>query len=177
MDLSQDDVIQILKLIDEAPFGRVRLQLGEFKLEVVKGEGPRPSSGAGEREATGGSDGGAAAAVAAQSAPARATAAEEPMPAEASTEVPAEAAEAADQGLAKITAPILGTFYRRPQPGAPLYVDEGSLVEADTTVALIEVMKLFNPVKAGIRGRIRKVCAENGKLVEYGQTLFLVEPE
>jgi acetyl-CoA carboxylase biotin carboxyl carrier protein len=172
MDLSQDDVIQILKLIDEAPFGRVSLQLGEFKLEVVKGEGLRPSLGASEREATGSSDGGAVPAVEVQSAAARAAAAEEPMPTEA-----AEAAEAADQGLAKITAPILGTFYRRPQPGAPLYVDEGSLVEADTTVALIEVMKLFNPVKAGIRGRIRKVCAENGKLVEYGQTLFLVEPE
>ena len=165
MDLSQDDVIQILKLIDEAPFGRVSLQLGEFKLEVVKGEGLRPSLGASEREVAVSSDVGAAPAVEVQSSPARRAAAEEPLP-----------AEAADQGLSKIAAPILGTFYRRPQPGAPVYVDEGSLVEEDTTVGLIEIMKLFNPVKAGVRGRIRKVCAENGKLVEYGQTLFLVEP-
>ena len=170
MDLSQDDVIQILKLIDEAPFGRVSLQLGEFKLEVVKGEGLRPSLGASERRVAVSSDVGSAPAVEVQSAPARLAAPEEPMPAE----TPAEAAE---EGLLKITAPILGTFYRRPQPGAPLYVDEGSIVKEDTTVALIEVMKLFNPVKAGLRGRIRKVCAENGKLVDYGQTLFLVEPE
>ncbi len=170
MDLSQDDVIQILKLIDEAPFGRVSLQLGEFKLEVVKGDWLRPSIGASEREAAVSSGADSAAAVEVQSAPTRPAAAEEPMPAETP-------AGAADQGLSKITAPILGTFYRRPQPGAPLYVDEGSLVEEDTTVGLIEVMKLFNPVKAGIRGRISKVCVENGKLVEYGQTLFLVEPE
>jgi biotin carboxyl carrier protein len=48
-------------------------------------------------------------------------------------------------------------------------------VEEDTTVALIEVMKLFNPVQAGLRGRIHKICVDNGSLVEYGQPLFLVK--
>jgi len=51
----------------------------------------------------------------------------------------------------------------------PPYVEEGSPVEEDTTVALIEVMKLFNPVKAGVKGRIARICVENNALVEYEQ--------
>ncbi|TAK36156.1 MAG: acetyl-CoA carboxylase, biotin carboxyl carrier protein, partial [Lysobacteraceae bacterium] len=66
---------------------------------------------------------------------------------------------------------------RRPAPGAPPFVEEGSLVEENTTIALIEVMKLFTPIKAGVKGRIRRICAENNDLVEYDQVLFLVEPE
>ena len=160
MDLTQDDVIRILKLIDEAPVGRVNLQLGEFRLEVVKGEGPRSPS------------------VGAQSFAAGATVQAAPAPPAVQEETPAAAPLTDDDAnLPKITAPILGTFYRRPQPGAPPYVEEGSVVEADTTVALIEVMKLFNPVKAGQRGRIHKICVENGQLVQYGQTLFLLQPE
>lgn len=162
MDLTQDDVIRILKLIDEAPVGRVSLQLGDFKLEVMKGDGPRPSAAP------------AATAVAAQPAAISAS----PAPATVADAKPAMTPVAdEDADLPKITAPILGTFYRRPQPGAPPYVEEGALVEEDTTVALIEVMKLFNPVKAGRRGRIRRICVENGQLVEYGQPLFVLAPE
>ena len=160
MDLTQDDVIRILKLIDEAPVGRVNLQLGEFRLEVVKGEGPRSPSVGAQAFAAG---------AAVQAAPAPPAVQEETPAAVPLTDD--------DANLPKITAPILGTFYRRPQPGAPPYVEEGSVVEADTTVALIEVMKLFNPVKAGQRGRIHKICVENGQLVQYGQTLFLLQPE
>jgi acetyl-CoA carboxylase biotin carboxyl carrier protein len=160
MDLTQDDVIRILKLIDEAPVGRVNLQLGEFRLEVVKGEGLRSPS------------------VAAQSFAAGAAVQAVSVSPTVREETPAAAPLTDDEAkLPKITAPILGTFYRRPQPGAPPYVEEGSVVEADTTVALIEVMKLFNPVKAGKPGRIHKICVENGQLVQYGQTLFLLQPE
>ena len=167
MDLTQDDIIQILKMIDEAPFGRVHLQLDKLTLEVVKGDGLRSPS------------------IAVQPlAPASEQRAVPPPKAllvagdaVARDEVPAAAGLAIDEGLPKITAPILGTFYRRPQPGAPPYVEEGSLVEEDTTVALIEVMKLFNPVKAGQRGRIHRICVENGQLVEFGQTLFVLQPE
>jgi acetyl-CoA carboxylase biotin carboxyl carrier protein len=78
-------------------------------------------------------------------------------------------------GLIPIKAPLLGTFYRTPKPGAPPYVEVGSLVNEDDPVCIIEVMKLFNTVKAGIRGRISQICAEQGQMVEYHQTLFLVE--
>lgn len=76
-----------------------------------------------------------------------------------------------------IKAPLLGIFYRRPQPGSPPYVEVGSLVDENTTVALMEVMKLFNPVRAGVMGRIHKICIEDGELVEYNQVLFLLKPE
>jgi biotin carboxyl carrier protein len=70
---------------------------------------------------------------------------------------------------------MLGTFYRTPKPGAPPYVEVGSVVNEDDPVGIIEVMKLFNTVKAGVRGQIVQVCAEQGQMVEFQQTLFLVE--
>ena len=62
----------------------------------------------------------------------------------------------------------MGLFYRRPNPESPPYVEEGQVVKADDTVALIEVMKLFTSVKAGTRGTIVHICVENAQLVEYG---------
>lgn len=76
-----------------------------------------------------------------------------------------------------IKSPTLGTFYRAPKPGEPPFVDVGTAVTKNTTVCLIEVMKLFSSIKAGVSGRIAKICAENGQLVQYKQTLFLIEPE
>lgn len=81
-----------------------------------------------------------------------------------------------EEGLVAIKAPILGTFYRRPSPKEPPFVEVGGFVKEDDTVCLIEVMKVFSTVKAGISGRIQKVCAESGELVEFEQVLFLVKP-
>jgi biotin carboxyl carrier protein len=72
---------------------------------------------------------------------------------------------------------LLGTFYRGAKPEAPPFVEVGSRVTKDDTVCLIEVMKTFTTLKAGVAGRIAKICAENAQMVEYKQTLFLVEPE
>ncbi|MCF8142296.1 MAG: acetyl-CoA carboxylase biotin carboxyl carrier protein [Deltaproteobacteria bacterium] len=80
-----------------------------------------------------------------------------------------------EEGYIPIRSPMLGTFYRAPKPGAPPFVEVGRWVSADDSVCIIEVMKLFNTVKANVRGRIAKICAENGQMVEYQQTLFLVE--
>ena len=163
MELTQDDVIRILKLIDESPMGRVSLQVGDLKLEVEKGTGP-----------------GSASAISARAMrPAVAAGTPQPARLEPGVEEKAEPKQVAgaDENLLPIKAPLLGIFYRRSQPGVPPYVEEGSLVDENTTVALIEVMKLFNPVKAGVRGRIHKICAENNALVEYDKVLFLVKPE
>jgi acetyl-CoA carboxylase biotin carboxyl carrier protein len=75
-----------------------------------------------------------------------------------------------------ITAPILGVLYRRPAPDQPPFVEVGSELTPDMTVAIIEVMKLMNPVEAGISGRVAAILAEDGDLVEFGQPLFSVEP-
>ena len=90
-------------------------------------------------------------------------------------DAPADAAPA--DGLVPITAPNLGTFYRAPRPGVAPYVEVGQRIGEATEVCLIEVMKLFTPVRAGVSGRIAKACVEDGEMVEFGAPLFLVEPE
>ncbi|MBX6389524.1 MAG: acetyl-CoA carboxylase biotin carboxyl carrier protein [Frankia sp.] len=81
-----------------------------------------------------------------------------------------------ERELVEVTAPMLGVFYRRPSPQAPPFVVEDDEVGPDTTVAIIEVMKLMNAVTAGVAGRVVAVCVDDGELVEYGQPLFLLEP-
>ena len=90
---------------------------------------------------------------------------------------PAAADETPADGLIPIKAPNLGTFYRAPKPGAAPYVEVDQQVGEATEVCLIEVMKLFTPVRAGVSGRIAKACVEDGEMVEFGAPLFLVKPE
>jgi biotin carboxyl carrier protein len=73
-----------------------------------------------------------------------------------------------------VTAPLLGTFYRAPKPGAPPFVERGSTVEPDTVIAIIEVMKLMNSVRAGVHGTVVEILPADGALVEYGETLLRV---
>jgi len=79
-------------------------------------------------------------------------------------------------GLAPIESPMVGTFYRAPAPGADPYVKEGDLIQKGTVVCIVEAMKLMNEIESEVSGRLVKVVAENGKPVEFGQALFLVEP-
>jgi acetyl-CoA carboxylase biotin carboxyl carrier protein len=85
--------------------------------------------------------------------------------------------KAIEEGLVPIKAPMLGTFYTSPEPGEPPFVEIGTEVEQDTTICIIEVMKLFSSISAGISGRIARICAEDGQLVEYDKVLFLVDPD
>lgn len=80
-----------------------------------------------------------------------------------------------DADLHKITSPIVGTFYRSPGPDKAPYVSEGSNVSADSTVCIVEAMKLMNEIQAEISGEIVKIYVENGQPVEYGQALFGVK--
>ena len=75
----------------------------------------------------------------------------------------------------EVKAPVLGVFYRCPEPGAPPFVEVGKTVRAQDTVALIEVMKLFNQVQAGAEGKIVEILVEDGALVEHGQALLVIE--
>ena len=70
----------------------------------------------------------------------------------------------------------MSVFYRRPSPDEPPFVKVGSEVKEDTVVCLLEVMKCFRSVMAGVQGRVEKICVENAQLVEPGTTLFLIRP-
>jgi acetyl-CoA carboxylase biotin carboxyl carrier protein len=78
-----------------------------------------------------------------------------------------------EQGLLQVKAPSVGVFYRSPKPGAPPFVEVGTYVTQDSTVCLIEVMKLFNAVKAGVCGRVARVCAENAQLFSLSRRVPL----
>jgi acetyl-CoA carboxylase biotin carboxyl carrier protein len=79
-------------------------------------------------------------------------------------------------GWTLVKAPTLGTFYRSPKPGAPAFIRVGDEVASGTEVCLVEVMKLFTTVRAGVSGIVREVYPQDGDLVEFEQALFLVEP-
>jgi acetyl-CoA carboxylase biotin carboxyl carrier protein len=146
MALSDEDVREILRLIDESGVDELRLESEGLSLHVRRGGGPPLEE----------------APVAA--APAPAAAAPEPAPAPASS-----------NGHAEIVAPMLGTFYRQEAPGKAPFVEVGSQVEAGTVVCVIEVMKMMNSIEAGVSGTIVEICADNAELVEYGQPLFRVD--
>jgi len=79
-------------------------------------------------------------------------------------------------GVTGIPAPLPGTFYRAPQPGAPPFVEAGDIVGPETVVGIVETMKLMNPVHAGCSGRISAICIENATMVDGGAVLMHVEP-
>ena len=161
-DLTHDDVARILKIIDEAAhLDEVELEFAGLRLHVRRDASPGESV----RRAAGG----VAAPAAAPAAP----------PALAA--VPARQASLSDPqvpaGAIAVRAPMLGTFYRAPSPGEKPFVEIGQHVKAPDTVCLIEVMKLFNSIGAGVDGTVVAIPAQNGALVEYNQPLVYVMPD
>ena len=78
--------------------------------------------------------------------------------------------------LKEIKSPMVGTYYKAPEPGADPYVKVGSRVTAGQTVCIIEAMKIMNEIEAEITGVVREVCVEDAQPVEFGQVLFRVDP-
>ena len=146
MALSDDDVREILRIVDESPLAEIRVETDGFSLHVI-------------REAPGGA------------APAPADT--PPVP----ERVPQPTARAARQAEpVTISAPMLGIFYLADAPGEAPFVQQGTQVEPDTTVCIIEVMKMMNSVLAGVSGMVVEICQENGQIVEEGAPLFRIAP-
>lgn len=82
----------------------------------------------------------------------------------------------ADQGLVAVTSPMVGTFYLRPAPSEPAFVEPGDRVSADQTVCIVEAMKIMNEVAAKVVGIVERILVENGEPVEFGQPLFAIRP-
>ena len=87
-----------------------------------------------------------------------------------------KAAAPADDGLRVIESPMVGTFYRSPKPGAPVFVEVGDKIAPGKTLCIVEAMKLMNEIESESAGKIVSVLAENGQPVEYGEPLFLIDP-
>jgi biotin carboxyl carrier protein len=78
--------------------------------------------------------------------------------------------------LIPLTAPMLGVFFRSLKPGDPPLAEPGQEIRDDDVVCTIEVLQQRHPVKSGMRGRIKEICVQDGQMVEFKQTLFLLEP-
>ena len=163
MELTDDDVLEILKLFEQSKFDFLQLEQGERKITVSKG-GYRPA-GTGTAPA-------AAVAPVPASPPAHPAAQPPSTPPASSTP-----AAAVPEGLVAITAPMVGKFYSAPAPSDPPYVEVGSRIEAGAAVGLIEVMKVFASIKTEVAGTIEKILVTNGQFVEFGQPLFLIRPD
>jgi acetyl-CoA carboxylase biotin carboxyl carrier protein len=175
MSLSHDDVERIISLLDKSQFDEITLEMNGVKLELR-----RNSVGCAPTAVTRAWPSQAAAAHG------DALAALTPIPnvridAAANTQVrdvpmPAAMPDQNTAGLIDITAPMLGTFYRAPKPGAEPFVQIGSQITPDDPVGIIEVMKLMNSIPSGVSGEVVQVLARDGDMVEYGQSLFRVRP-
>lgn len=169
--LSEDEVRQISRIIDtlnHSTFDYLQLEFGALKLTIGKGaQVGAPSSAPSGAPAPVPVSAPATVAAAAPAASAPAAAA---LPAATSADVPLAAGEVA------ITASMIGRFYSQPEPGAAAYVSVGATVREDSTVGLVEAMKMFNAVHAGVNGVITRICVQDAALVEYGQVLFHVRP-
>ena len=165
MELTEDDVLEILKLFEQSKFDFLQLEHGERKITVSKG-GYAPTTASGARATT--SSSGVASSTAAAGHTATAAAAPAPQPEPKPSSIPA--------GLVAVTAPLVGKFYSAPAPSDPRYVEVGSKVAAGATVGLIEVMKVFASIKTEIAGVIERILVSNGEFVEFGQPLFLIRP-
>jgi len=88
---------------------------------------------------------------------------------------PAAAREKASNTL-EVKAPMVGTFYRAPTPEAPPYVEVGQIIEAGQVVCIIEAMKLMNEIKSEVKGKLVEILVDNSEPVEFGQSMFIIEP-
>jgi oxaloacetate decarboxylase alpha subunit len=90
-----------------------------------------------------------------------------------------ESAEPIERTVAKtveIKAPMVGTFYRAPSPGAPSFVEIGQVIEPGQVICIIEAMKLMNEIKSEIKGKITEILVDTVEPVEFGQPMFIIEP-
>lgn len=167
--LTDDEVRQIgliIESLDHSTFDFLQLEFGDVKLTIGKGQPPLVV-GASQQNLP------AATVVASETAGTVASAATTAPP----TVVEKGGKNVSQASGVEIIAPLLGRFYAQSEPGAPPFVSVGSEVTEDTTVCLIEVMKTFNAVRAGVTGIITEVCVQDAQLIEYGEVLFRVQPQ
>lgn len=154
MPLTPDDVRDIVRVLDSSDVDELRLELGDMTLALRReGSGAWSAQQQLTRDPV----------LAGDAAPST----DEPAPTH-DTQTP--------DGLVAVRPPLLGTFYRAPQPGADPFVDVGDAVREDTVVGIVETMKMMTPVPAGVTGTVVEFRAGNGEFVETDGVLLLVEP-
>jgi acetyl-CoA carboxylase biotin carboxyl carrier protein len=157
---SYQDLLQIVDLIKtSAQFNEFHLKVGDIELDIRRGAPALASN-----------------AAPATPLPTSATPAVAVPPPAASVEPHRSAALAYPAGSVLVKSPMVGTFYRAPEPGAHPFVEVGARVTAESIVGIVEVMKLMNSIPAGQAGVVTHVLVADGEPVQYGQVLLVIEP-
>ena len=164
---SYQDLLQIVDLIKTSTrFNEFHLKVGDIELDIRRGEAAaRPAPAAGP-----------AASAPATTDPTSATPVAPPPPQAAPVEPHRSAALAYPAGSVLVKSPMVGTFYRAPEPGAHPFAEVGARVTAESIVGIVEVMKLMNSIPAGQAGVVTHILVDDGEPVEYGQVLLVIEP-
>ena len=155
--IDNEDLFRILKLMEESDWDEIELTGKGFRFVAGK-NAPRDCGGP-------------------QAAPSVPTYVREERSHIAPAAAKQETAEETPANGTPVKAPMMGTFYRSPSPGAPPFVNAGDIVTARSIIGIIEVMKVMSSVEAGLAGRISSILVENGQLVQYNQPLLLIETE
>lgn len=176
--LSYQELLQLVELIkSSSQFREFRFRSGDFELELRRGlpdtaSDCAPTASRVEDVPSGQRDVAPTGGVALNdSARQAAPAANHPTAA-----TPPRPTHAIPEGATVIRSPMVGSFYRAPEPGAKPFVEVGSPVDSTTTVCIIEVMKLMNSIPAGCMGVVSRILVEDGEAVEYGQDLIVITP-
>lgn len=158
LERSEPDLLRILQIVNDSDIATVRLRMGDTEIFVSRvAESDAEPAGAGGTAGPG---------------------TVEPRGDAAAQDGEAHPATTAGRdGQTTVSAPMVGVFYRAPEPGAEPYVDVGTTVAEDTTVGLIEAMKVYTAVPAGMSGVIQEILVKNAEFVEFGQPLFVIAPD
>ncbi|WP_339905082.1 acetyl-CoA carboxylase biotin carboxyl carrier protein [uncultured Cyclobacterium sp.] len=148
------EIQELIDFISNSGLAEVKIETDEFKLSIKKNSEVQ------------------AVAPAASPAPQAAQA-----PVQPSAPAPAESSSAPADNLLEVKSPMIGTFYRSPNPDAEFFVNVGDSIQKGQSVCIIEAMKLFNEVESEVSGKIVKILVDDASPVEYDQPLFLVEPQ
>ena len=164
--MDKKELKELMEYIARSNFVEFEMERSGFKLKLVK-EGARPASG---------NHGVPLAAVAPVAAIAHAATSAAPAAHAPAAAIPAAAAQAAEQAgdIFQVISPMVGTFYRSPNPTAPAYVQVGDTVKKGQVICIIEAMKLMNEIESEVAGEVIDVPVSNGQPVEYGEVLFRI---
>ena len=156
-----DDIERILALVREHELAEFELERDGLKLKVKKAHGPAVHA--------------AMPPMPAVQLQAPSTLGSNPVPQSTAHPAAPAAPEEEELELAVVKSPIVGTFYRSPEPGAPSFVEVGQRVKKDQVLCIIEAMKLMNEITSEYDGELVSAYVENGKPVQYGERLFAIK--
>jgi len=150
--IDYEEILKLIDLLEERNLTRFELELEGFKISIGRGQEPSLIP------------------LEVNTSPQAAqTPSQETLPKQEPAQEPDD--------LFYINSPMVGTFYRAPNPSSPPFVDKGESIEKDQTLCIIEAMKLMNEIEAEVEGIVEEIYVKNGKPVEYGQKLFGIRPQ